>query len=563
MMKMKLFLLFSSLLLVSSTVTYPAKAEANTKETTKDMKQKKEKSPLSDIDVPNRPPKNPFLVDGSSGLTHLDSAQTDSTVIPGPSGKKKISKKQIQRMPGGLINISYVSGPVYPTGEQVIWLANNNRIAKVLIDDDQFKPISEFKIPGQAYLSRKDANKVTNKMDSFKSEKDLLHYINKEFPKYGENVAARSGVYPVMDYEGNFYTVVNESIMVFGDKNPHDPFSEIELRRQYTLPKEILSPNAKLPDAILGLNITYDGQLVFATLGGVVGVIDRYFQEEPQYIKLDGETISNSFSLDEKGGIYVVSSKHMNKFVWDGEKLSNNPEDGAWKSEYNVEEGAAGGIKLDIGSGSTPTLMGFGDDEDKLVVITDGSKAMNIVAFWRDEIPENFQQQPGTKSNRIAGQMKVNFGQKNVEEAQSEQSVAVLGYGAFVVNNTLPDKLQTKIENVIVSGVTRQGPKGVEKFEWDSKKNEWKSKWADPNMSAPSVIPLISAGSNQAYFNRYVDGAWEITGLDWDTGKVKTRLILGDSQAYNGAYSLIQLLPNGDIVYGGLTGYLKINTNKK
>ena len=37
-------------------------------------------------------------------------------------------------------------------------------------------------------------------------------------------------------------------------------------------------------------------------------------------------------------------------------------------------------------TGATPTLMGFGNDEDKLVVITDGAKRMKLVAFWRDAI---------------------------------------------------------------------------------------------------------------------------------------------------------------------------------
>ena len=46
-------------------------------------------------------------------------------------------------------------------------------------------------------------------------------------------------------------------------------------------------------------------------------------------------------------------------------------------------------IKMGYGTGSTPTLMGFGDDEDKLVVITDGAKRMKIVAFWRDNIPSD------------------------------------------------------------------------------------------------------------------------------------------------------------------------------
>ena len=52
-------------------------------------------------------------------------------------------------------------------------------------------------------------------------------------------------------------------------------------------------------------------------------------------------------------------------------------------------------IKMGNGTGSTPTLMGFGDDEDHLVVITDGAKRMKIVAFWRDNIPADAKEVAG------------------------------------------------------------------------------------------------------------------------------------------------------------------------
>ena len=38
------------------------------------------------------------------------------------------------------------------------------------------------------------------------------------------------------------------------------------------------------------------------------------------------------------------------------------------------------------------------------------SDRMKLVAFWRDQIPAGFTQQPGTKSNRIAGQFPVTVG---------------------------------------------------------------------------------------------------------------------------------------------------------
>ena len=84
--------------------------------------------------------------------------------------------------------------------------------------------------------------------------------------------------------------------------------------------------------------------------------------------------------------------------------------------------------------------MGFGNDPDKLVVITDGAKQMKLVAFWRNSIP------PGA-SFRIAGQIPVTCGFSPLPEwIQSEQSVVVYGYGAFVVNN-IPQSVSSDIQS--------------------------------------------------------------------------------------------------------------------
>ena len=81
------------------------------------------------------------------------------------------------------------------------------------------------------------------------------------------------------------------------------------------------------------------------------------------------------------------------RFVWKGEKLSTDEKDGAWESGYEWtpdEKALAAGV-ISRGSGTAPTLMGFGDDPDKLVVIADAADAgTNAVAFWRDNIPADF-----------------------------------------------------------------------------------------------------------------------------------------------------------------------------
>ena len=91
-------------------------------------------------------------------------------------------------------------------------------------------------------------------------------------------------------------------------------------------------------------------------------------------------------SVDDKGGIYCVTSKYMRKVVWDGKKLSDKEEDGAWKSEYDYVPNPKA---LSRGSGNTPTLMGFGPDDDKLVVLradteTPHGKVVRIMDLARE-----------------------------------------------------------------------------------------------------------------------------------------------------------------------------------
>lgn len=104
--------------------------------------------------------------------------------------------------------------------------------------------------------------------------------------------------------------------------------------------------------------------------------------------------------------------------------------------------------------------MGFGQDEDKLVVITDTSKRMKIVAFWRDEIPADAKQVAGY-DKRIAGVHEVTCGlPASTEWIQSEQSVVAGGYDAFVVNNinVTDQEINDKIVGVLAIGPIVKGP---------------------------------------------------------------------------------------------------------
>jgi hypothetical protein len=206
---------------------------------------------------------------------------------------------------------------------------------------------------------------------------------------------------------------------------------------------------------------------------------------------LEGEAIDNGITVDEAGGIYVVTSKYMRKLVWDGSKLSDRESDGAWKSGYDYVPNPRA---FSRGAGNTPTLMGFGPDEQHLVIIADAGDPVKIVAFWRDEIPKDFKQHPETRSRRIAGQLPLSI----KVPATIEWSPHVYGYGTMMFASAWPDpvKADGKLDlysTVMSAGVSRRAPRGSEKFIWDPKTYSFKSAWTTDYGMQWALHPISTA----------------------------------------------------------------------
>ena len=107
----------------------------------------------------------------------------------------------------------------------------------------------------------------------------------------------------------------------------------------------------------------------------------------------------------------------------------------------------------------------------------------------------------------MAGQIPVTCGFEELPEwIQSEQSVVVSGYGAFVVNN-LPETVdpdlpgKNKVLQVSLMGPAYPKSSGVERFEWDPEKDEWSSSWARPDISSTSMVPIHSQSAAMAIVN--------------------------------------------------------------
>lgn len=492
----------------------------------------------------NKPDINPYLSSPLYGITHFDSAQSDSTPYGPPPGEFIVNPVEQPISYGGPVSIITLASK----DKDYMWGVSNNRVSYLSKADGVWKDVAAYE-PLTHKFGDPDLE-INSKLKDLGTESakgytlsEMDDFLKSKLP--GDYNSFGNGGYSVVDDQNVLYTKYANSLFAFELNDPADPSLGFRVKHKIDdIVEAFQGEKRKLH--VFGLAMTYDGFLLVTFRNGV-GVIDRNFSPASKHFyrfkkadefegneDLKDDAASNSVAVDKNNGIYVATNKYMRKLVWVNSngrmEISDKEEDGAWLTEYNIDKEVPPIVKLDNGTGATPTLMGFGDDPDKLVVITDGQKQMNLVAFWRDEIPADFKQREGTKSRRIAGQIGVTCGLDQEpnhslpEWIQTEQSVVVSGYGAFVVNN-IPKEVAPELRaknghfvlQVSLMGPVYSGPLGVERFEWDTKNQEWKTVWNRPDIASNSMVPVHSQSSSMALVNGYyADTGWEVTGLDWD-----------------------------------------------
>jgi hypothetical protein len=494
------------------------------------------------------PPKNPSLADSPYPINHGNSYQQDSTSLAGPTSSTNLDNYVLTTWDCFPEVLNYTSP--YPNGDIVAWGSTALTVVKYLMNG-----------PG-------GPKKITSVTKQTASE-FFAHPI--------------SGAYTLIDNKGRFYAPAGKFLYQYQDSTLGDSRSGIKNTATFTLTDQ--------DDYIVGLNMTYDGRLVVATNKATVYAIDYdNFSNYTSVAVGDGkEQVSNSIAVDEDGGIYMVTSSKMYKVVWKYGKLYTD-NNGAWSAAYNA--GIPGQLppgRLGPGSGSTPTLMGTRKTDDRLVVITDGNQLMNIVFFWRDDIPAHWGGIAG-KDRRIAAQMPVDFSDKSAKESVSEQSVVVRGYGAAVVNNKygsgfldIPTQIPCgkggicnllnnffkilSYRTIYFSNSVSIAPYGVQKFEWNPDYDVLTSPWSNPDISCPNGIPTMSAASNLFYCvgqrkNKLPlinGGEWNIEALSWSDGTSSFYQPLGYPRfQYNSFYSALEIGPDGSMAYGAVTGIVQL-----
>jgi hypothetical protein len=508
------------------------------------------------------PPNNPFLIqNGIYPSVHFDSAQTDTTTLPIWKGSSKIQPDQVKWLPG-VGSIGTVHRP-YPTGEHAIFFTGGNRAGKIRITDGDFTMIDEVFIPGNENdtISTTEIRNLVKEMESATDdEAKYLAAFGTFLKKTGQSSATiPNGIYTFMDKDGYYFAGWGTTVYKIGDVRPGDVYSPIEITKSYDIRDGLPENQRDKISRIMGFGLTYDGHVVIA-MPGIIAVMTRNL-DKMQYILLEKEAVDNGISVDDQGGIYCVTSKYMRKLVWDGKKLSDKEADGAWKSEYDDVPNPR---SFSRGAGNTPTLMGFGPDDDKLVVLADSGEKIKVIAFWRDEIPDDFKQKPGTKSRRIAAQLPL----KIEVPATIEWSPHVYGNGVMMMASAWPNPVKQEdgkvavFETVLAAGVTRDAPVGAEKWSWDSKTDTFKSDWT-VKLPLQWALHPVSAANNTVTLTPVEDGVYSLVHLDWDTGEQIGKITLGKSPIFNTAGGFFIPLNENQLYVTGVFGPVIISKKAK
>lgn len=440
------------------------------------------------------PPCNPHLARSVWSANHRDSYAQGSSPAPGPTGPPEQIDVHHEGIEAAPIILTF--SPPYPDGGHVVWGSTVGTSGQV-----------------------------------FKLDPETFRMIDTAQPEGGRQSPGFSGAYNVLDRDNRLISTFGRSLVVYGDVDPDDRLSAIEVKHQFELPADALCrPDEEI---VVGINMTYDGHVAFATSLGTVGVVPRQparmTADHLDTVSLNGdacagdarsedlEEVANTIAVDEDGGIYVISDTALYRIDWDGEQLTT-----AWRVTYDVERGRGG--SLGPGSGASPTLMGTAPEDDRFVVIYDDAEVFNHMLVWRDEIPADWEGLPG-EDRRVACKLAVDFGRDD-GESWSEQSPLVRGYATVLVSDRLQgdavfERVPSRLAgfNQLTGNVPGNEPRGVERIDWNPGTRTCATVWERPDLSIPNTIPTMSSGTGTFYGIGARDGRWTLEAADWVTGE--------------------------------------------
>ncbi|MEM9202305.1 MAG: hypothetical protein AAGC53_11615 [Actinomycetota bacterium] len=509
-------------------------------------------------------PTNPFLAASGNAMAHGRSDQQDNVPWAGPEGPGgPLGADDMQYTWMGPCHFGGMISGRYPDGRRVVWSNGRQTITK--LDYGTLEIVAEHAIEGgEAQTSQDELEANLAGLD----EKDGWEAIEHAIGLSLRYLTGLDGVYSLLDCDHTFFLGRKDHAVAYVETDATDAGSPIVERSRWYKPDHI-------EGFFVGINITFDGWLIMTTDHGWVVALKRDFSDyhavqlrggaeaAAEYCARMAEErghtgygwVRTSTCVDEAGAIYASSNDHHHKVVWTGARLSIDEADGAWTIPYRNGGGT--------GSGTTPSLMGFGPDEDHFVVFGDGDEVVNITYVWRDDIPDDWEQLPDAPHRRIAGLGPANMGKPDLAAIQTEQSITVSGYGAMTVNNepaTIPEGIPARgarMLSFMLGHKPEYTPHGMHKYEWNPVEQCLEEAWVNTEVSSPNSVPFVAQGSDLVYTCGVRNGQWTIEAVNWSTGEPAFHYVLGGSM-FNTLGAGVTIDDDGRLLFGTMYGKVRI-----
>ncbi len=426
------------------------------------------------------PPQNPFMAPNGRSNIHNDAYMTDTYRVPGPLGDgSEISS---------LFSRECASVTFDSQGRIVTICVGLDRPVLALLDPHTLMALASMPLPAR-------------------------------------NVAGGSN--PFTDFSGGGYFYLDDqdrAVLPTNDRHllevGETPGPGFAVTHDYDLSGAVPSDDgieSALPD--------WSGRFWFVTRKGIVGTVDRA-SGAIHTMQLQGEGISNSFAVDETGGVYIVSDKALYRF----DAAADGAPQVSWREVY-PNSGIHKPGQSDAGSGTTPTLM----SKDR-VTITDNADPMDVLVYKRAR---------SVSGSRLICSAPV-FRQG---ASATDQSLIATDRSIIAENNYgYSGPAATMNGGVTEPGLTRVDVAG----------GGCRTVWTSQER-APSVVPKLSLANGLVYTYTKPprsDGidAWYLTALDFRSGRTVYRRLAGTGFGYNNNYAPVTLGPDGTAYVGVLGG---------
>jgi hypothetical protein len=249
------------------------------------------------------------------------------------------------------------------------------------------------------------------------------------------------------------------------------------------------------------------------------------------------ESITKSFAVGQDG-VFIVSDYAMYRF----DAAADGTPQITWREEYNRGAPPPKPGQIQVGSGTTPTLMGT-----DFVTIADNANPIDVVVYRRAA---------QVQGSRLVCSVPV-FQQ---DKSATENSLIATNQSIVVENNYG----YTGPQATLFNGTTTPG---ITRIDLNADQSGCNTVWTNIQESIPSVVSQMSLANGLIYtYTKDADSctfpgpcftaAWYLTAIDFASGQTVFKRLGGTGIFYNNHYSGVYLGPDQKTAYVGVIGGL-------